>query len=227
MNPMHCSARIPAVALMFCAALCWPLSATAQAAAASLPAGIHQASVVEGITEYRLPNGMQVLLVPDDTKATTTVNVTYRVGSRHEHYGETGMAHLLEHMVFKGTPTTKNVFAEFTKRGLRANGTTSLDRTNYYASFAANDDNLQWYLSWQADIMVNSFIARSDLDTEMTVVRNEFESGENSPGRSLLQKMFATMYQWHNYGKSGQGCFRRFQIHCAPPSFQCRGHCAR
>ncbi len=170
-----------------------------------LPAGITQVTAVEGITEYRLANGLQVLLVPDDSKPTTTVNVTYRVGSRHENYGETGMAHLLEHMVFKGTPTTRNVWADFTKRGLRANGSTSLDRTNYFASFAANDDNLQWYLSWQADIMVNSFIAKSDLDTEMTVVRNEFESGENNPGRSLLQKIFATMYQWHNYGKSTIG----------------------
>lgn len=169
------------------------------------PSGITLSTSVEGITEYRLPNGLQVLLVPDDSKPTTTVNVTYRVGSRHENYGETGMAHLLEHMVFKGTPTTKNVWAEFTKRGLRANGTTSNDRTNYFASFSANEDNLRWYLSWQADIMVNSFIARSDLDTEMTVVRNEFEMGENNPGRVLLQRIFASMYQWHNYGKSTLG----------------------
>ena len=172
---------------------------------AALPAGMALVTTVEGITEYRLVNGLQLLLVPDDSKPTTTVNVTYRVGSRHENYGETGMAHLLEHMVFKGTPTTKNVWAEFTKRGLRANGSTGTDRTNYFASFAANDDNLRWYLGWQADIMVNSFIARSDLDTEMTVVRNEFESGENNPGRVLFQKSLAVMYDWHNYGKSTIG----------------------
>ncbi len=192
-------------------ALSLALMAALQAGAAlaqttpALPAGISRVTSVEGITEYRLANGLQLLLVPDDSKPTTTVNVTYRVGSRHENYGETGMAHLLEHMVFKGTPTTRNVWAEFTKRGLRANGTTSFDRTNYFASFAANDDNLQWYLSWQADIMLNSFIARADLDTEMTVVRNEFESGENNPSRVLLQKLFAAMYQWHNYGKSTIG----------------------
>lgn len=160
---------------------------------------------VEGITEYRLANGLQVLLVPDDSKPTTTVNLTYRVGSRHENYGETGMAHLLEHLLFKGTPTTRNVWAEFTKRGLRANGSTWLDRTNYFASFAANEDNLRWYLSWQADAMVNSFIARKDLDSEMTVVRNEMEMGENSPTRMLFEKTLATMYQWHNYGKSTIG----------------------
>jgi zinc protease len=172
---------------------------------AALPAGVVQVTSVEGITEYRLANGLQVLLVPDPSKPTTTVNVTYRVGSRHENYGETGMAHLLEHLVFKGTPTTKNVWAEFTKRGLRANGSTWVDRTNYYASFAANDENLRWYLSWQADIMVNSFIAKADLDTEMTVVRNEFESGENSPGRVLFEKLLSGMYHWHNYGKSTIG----------------------
>jgi zinc protease len=177
----------------------------AAAVAQPLPAGLTQVTSVEGITEYRLANGLQLLLVPDDSKPTTTVNVTYRVGSRMENYGETGMAHLLEHLLFKGTPTTANVWAEFTKRGLRANGTTSFDRTNYFASFSANEDNLRWYLGWQADAMVNSFIARKDLDTEMTVVRNEFENGENNPSRVLMQKTLATMYQWHNYGKSTIG----------------------
>mgnify|MGYP002147105881 CR=1 FL=1 len=116
---------------------------------------------MEGITEYRLPNGLQVLLIPDDTKPTTTVNVTYRVGSRHEGYGETGMAHLLEHLIFKGSPRHPQVWAEFNKRGLSANGTTWYDRTNYFASFAANDDNLKWYLNWQADAMVKQLLGRS------------------------------------------------------------------
>ena len=171
------------------------------AAAATAPAAPLAATrSVEGIVEYRLPNGLQVLLAPDDSKPTTTVNLTYRVGSRHENYGETGMAHLLEHLIFKGTPKNPNAWAEFTKRGLRANGSTWLDRTNYFASFNANDDNLRWYLSWHADAMVNSFIAKRDLDTEMTVVRNEMEMGENSPSRILVEKTLATMYAWHNYG---------------------------
>lgn len=186
-------------------ALCSLFASAQTQSAAALPPGVAAVTSVEGISEYRLANGLQVLLVPDDSKPTTTVNVTYRVGSRHENYGETGMAHLLEHLLFKGTPTHPTVWAEFTKRGLRANGTTSFDRTNYFASFSANDDNLRWYLAWQADAMVNSFIAKKDLDTEMTVVRNEFERGENNPGRVLLQKTLATMYHWHNYGKSTIG----------------------
>ncbi len=160
---------------------------------------------VEGIRELRLANGLQVLLAPDDSKPTTTVNLTYRVGSRHESYGETGMAHLLEHLLFKGSPRHPTVWAEFTKRGLNANGTTWLDRTNYFASFSANDANLAWYLDWLADSMTQSFIARKDLDSEMTVVRNEMEMGENDPGRVLFEKTLASMYQWHNYGNSTIG----------------------
>lgn len=110
-----------------------------------LPSAVRQVTTVEGITEYRLANGLQILLIPDPSKPSTTVNLTYKVGSRHESYGETGMAHLLEHLIFKGTPQHPNVWGEFTKRGLRANGTTWVDRTNYFASFSANDENLRWY----------------------------------------------------------------------------------
>jgi zinc protease len=171
------------------------------ASAQSLPSGMARGESVEGITEYRLANGLQVLLVPDDSKPTTTVNMTYRVGSRMESYGETGMAHLLEHLLFKGSKKHPLVWAEFNKRGLAANGSTGFDRTNYFASFAANEDNLRWYLGWQADAMVNSFIAKKDLDSEMTVVRNEMEMGENDPGRTMWQHALAVMYSWHNYGK--------------------------
>ncbi len=171
------------------------------AQAQPLPAGVRAVGSVEGIDEYRLANGLQLLLVADDSKPTTTVNLTYHVGSRHENYGETGMAHLLEHLIFKGTPTHRNVWAEFEKRGLAANGSTSFDRTNYTASFSADAANLDWYIGWLADSMVHSFIARRDLDTEMTVVRNEMEMGENNPQRMLYQRTLALMYDWHNYGK--------------------------
>jgi len=180
-------------------------AAPAPATVAALPAGVQKLTSVEGINEYRLNNGLRILLAPDQSKPTTTVNMTYLVGSRQENYGETGMAHLLEHMLFKGTPTMRNALAEFSRRGLQANGSTWTDRTNYFASFAANEANLDWYLGWQADAMVNSLIARKDLDSEMTVVRNEMESGENNPFRVLMSKMMATAYQWHNYGKTTIG----------------------
>ena len=100
-----------------------------------MPAGITRVTSVEGITEYRMPNGLKVLLFPDQTKQTITVNMTYLVGSRHENYGETGMAHLLEHMVFKGTPKHANIPAELTSHGARPNGSTWYDRTNYFETF--------------------------------------------------------------------------------------------
>ena len=167
--------------------------------------GLRAVREVEGISEYRLANGLQLLLVADDSKPTTTVNLTVRVGSRHENYGETGMAHLLEHLLFKGSPRHPKVWAEFTQRGLAANGTTWYDRTNYTASFAANSDNLNWYVGWLADALVNSFIARRDLDSEMTVVRNEMEMGENNPAGVLFERLASVMYQWHNYGKTTIG----------------------
>jgi zinc protease len=173
------------------------------AQALTLPPGVQKVTEVEGISEYRIDsNGFRFLLAPDSAKPSVTVNMTYLVGSRHENYGQTGMAHLLEHMIFKGTPTTRNALAEFSKRGLRANGTTSEDRTNYFATFAANTETLDWYIRWQADAMINSIIAREDLDSEMTVVRNEMERGENSPFRMLYQKTHASAFEWHNYGKS-------------------------
>ncbi|WP_223851592.1 M16 family metallopeptidase [Cupriavidus pauculus] len=162
---------------------------------------------VEGITEYRLANGLRILLAPDAAQPTTTVNVTYLVGSRHENYGETGMAHLLEHLLFKGTPSLpgRTIPTEFARRGMTSNGTTAQDRTNYFETFAYSEDNLDWALRMEADRMVNSVIARADLDSEMTVVRNEMEIGENNPMRMLMQQMSAAAYRWHNYGKAPIG----------------------
>ena len=173
---------------------------------AKMPEGITKVTSVEGVTEYRLEsNGLKILLFPDQTKQNITVNITYLVGSRHENYGETGMAHLLEHLVFKGTPGHPNIPAELTSHGARPNGTTWTDRTNYFETFAANDENLDWALDLEADRMVNSYIAKKDLDSEFSVVRNELESGENSPFRVTFQKMLSVAYDWHNYGKSTIG----------------------
>jgi zinc protease len=175
------------------------------ASALTLPKGVAQGPSVEGITEYGLPNGLKVLLFPDASKPTVTVNVTYLVGSRHENYGETGMAHLLEHLMFKGSPNNRAITQQFAERGMQFNGTTSFDRTNYYEVFQANPSNLRWALQMEADRMVHAFIAKKDLDTEMTVVRNEYESGENSPSAVLLKRMQSIAYDWHSYGRSTIG----------------------
>ncbi len=191
-----------AVFLILCISM-WNFSTMAQI---KLPKGMQEMHSVEGITEYQMDNGLKVLLFPDASKPTITVNITYLVGSRNEGYGETGMAHLLEHMVFKGTPNHKNIPGELTEHGARPNGTTWYDRTNYFETFSATDENLDWALDMEADRMINSFIAKKDLETEMTVVRNEFESGENNPGSILYQRVVSTAYLWHNYGNSTIGC---------------------
>ncbi len=115
------------------------------------------------------------------------------------------MAHLLEHMVFKGTPTHPDIPGAMKERGAQFNGSTWLDRTNYYETLPAGDDNLEFAIRLEADRMVNSPIKAEDLATEFSVVRNEFESGENSPARVLSQRMMAVAYEWHNYGKSTIG----------------------
>ena len=160
---------------------------------------------VEGIAEYRLDNGLTVLLMPDASRPTTTVNVTYFVGSKHESYGETGMAHLLEHLLFFGTENHSDIKREISERGGFANGTTWWERTNYFQTLPAEDENLEWALRMEADRMVNSLVRQEDLDSEMTVVRNEFEIGESNPFRVLLQRVMATAYEWHGYGRSTIG----------------------
>ncbi|MGH8765838.1 MAG: M16 family metallopeptidase, partial [Burkholderiales bacterium] len=157
-------------------------------------------TTIEGVTEYRLANGLRLLTVPDPGASTFIVHVTYLVGSRHEGYGEKGMAHLLEHLLFKGTPNRGDIKAELANRGARFNGTTSNDRTTYFETLSATGDNLDWALGMEADRMVHSYVRKSDLDSEMTVVRNEFEMGQNSPGAVLNERMTRLAFPFHNYG---------------------------
>jgi len=171
------------------------------------PAAVKATKVttVEGITEYSLPNGLRVLLFPDQSKPTVTVNITYLVGSRLEGYGEAGMAHLLEHMAFKGSTNHPKTAQELTDHGARFNGTTFYDRTNYYETTPSTDVNLDWALDLEADRMVNGFIAKKDLESEFSVVRNEFEMGENSPFRVTFEHLMSAAYRFHGYGRSTIG----------------------
>ncbi|PKB18070.1 pitrilysin family protein [Flavobacterium sp. 5] len=160
---------------------------------------------VEGIKEYSLPNGMKILLIPDAAQSNVIVNIVYGVGSRHEGYGESGMAHLLEHMLFKRSSKFTDIKKTIADKGAQANGTTYYDRTNYYEILPATDENLKWALDMESDRMVTSAILQSDLDSEFSVVRNEFEIGENDPSSVLNERILSTAYLWHNYGKSTIG----------------------
>jgi zinc protease len=175
--------------------LCQPLRATVPE-----KPGIQYVQTIEGVKEYRLANGLQVLLSSDASGSTVTVNVTERVGSRDESYGETGMAHLLEHLNFKGTPSHRDIVSELASHGAVANATTFYDRTNYFETFPASAPNVAWALDLESDRMVHSFLAKKDLDSEMTVVRNEFEMQENDPATVLRERVLETAYLWHNYG---------------------------
>src|SRR6476646_413447 len=171
------------------------------AACAALAAELPSPTVsIEGVTEYRLPNGLKVLTIPDPSADTITVHIVYLVGSRHEGYGEKGMAHLLEHLLFKGSSKFPDIKGELTRRGARWNGTTSNDRTTYFETLTATPENLEWAIAMEADSMVSSRVSKADLDSEMTVVRNEFELGENNAGGVLFQRMQQLAFPWHNYG---------------------------
>ena len=190
--------------LLFTLIASLPVAAESESDRASDEEPMHITDV-EGISEYRLANGVRVLLFPDPSKEVVTVNMTVFVGSRHEGYGEAGMAHLLEHMLFKGTPRHPDVPKVLQDRGANFNGTTWMDRTNYYETLPASEENLEFALRLEADRLVNSTIKGEDLESEMTVVRNEFERGENSPIRVLMQRIQSAAYEWHNYGQSTIG----------------------
>ncbi len=196
--------------LILGASVLWtaPMTATAEADDAptgSPPATATKVATVEGITEYRLDNGLRFLLFPDRSQQQITVNITYLVGSRHEGYGETGMAHLLEHFLYKGTSNHPELNRELNERGASFNANTWFDRTYYFETFPANEDNLAWALDVEADRMVNANITAEDLESEMTVVRNEMELNENSSSKILEERVLSTAYLWHNYGNTTGG----------------------
>src|SRR5580658_7865420 len=152
-----------------------------------------------GRRDFRLDsNGLQVLLMPDHSAPVVTFNVTYRVGSRNEVTGSTGSTHLLEHLMFKGSeryndPAGNSVKQYLERVGGEYNATTSLDRTNYYATVGR--DALEGYVAIEADRMRNLWLHESDRQSEMTVVRNEFERGKNDPRNLLHEEITAAAYE--------------------------------
>ncbi|WP_194765823.1 M16 family metallopeptidase [Tamlana sp. I1] len=158
---------------------------------------------LQGIEEYLYkPNNMNILLVQDNSAPVVTVQIVYRVGSKHEVTGNTGSTHLLEHLNFKGTPTFNKRNGNSISKvllgiGAKMNATTWKDRTNYYETIPS--DQLELALHIESDRMRNSLLLKEDKDSEMTVVRNEFERGENSPNRLLDKEIWATAYMAHPY----------------------------
>lgn len=171
--------------------------------------GFTYVKTVGEISEYVLEsNGLQVLLYPEHSAPVLTFMVTYRVGSRNEVTGTTGATHLLEHLMFKGTPNYNrekgNSVDQLLERvGAVYNATTWLDRTNYYANLGS--EHLEAYIAIEADRMRNLWLRDSDRQPEMTVVRNEFEIGENDPAQALDKEISAAAYVAHPYHHSTIG----------------------
>ncbi|MET0261455.1 MAG: pitrilysin family protein [Rariglobus sp.] len=171
--------------------------------------GFTHVRTLGGISEYTLDaNGLQVLVLPEHSAPVATFMVTYRVGSRNEVTGTTGATHLLEHLMFKGTPNFNrekgnSVDQLLEKVGAVYNATTWLDRTNYFANLGK--DHLEAYIAIESDRMRNLWLRDSDRKPEMTVVRNEFEIGENNPIQALDKEISAAAYVAHPYHHSTIG----------------------
>ncbi len=167
-----------------------------------LPEGVSFVTESGGTREYRLANGMKVLLVENRVAPVTTVLVVYKVGSRNEAVGYTGSTHLLEHMMFKGTPTfnkanNTQIAATLQKIGASFNATTWYDRTMYFETVPS--DQIELAIKLEADRMRNSLIADADRQSEMTVVRNELERGQNEPLNVLDEAVYALAFREHPY----------------------------
>ena len=165
-------------------------------------AGLTFVAESAGVREYRLANGLKVLLVENRVAPVVTFLVLYKVGSRNEAVGHTGATHLLEHMMFKGTPAFNKergtqVAATLQRIGADFNATTWYDRTNYFETVPS--DQLELAVQLEADRMRNSFIADADRQSEMTVVRNELERGQNEPVMVLDEAVYATAFREHPY----------------------------
>lgn len=174
----------------------------------ALPIGVTRTLCFDGVTEYRLDNGLRFLLIPDASWPSITVNITYFVGSRDEGWAETGTAHLLEHLLFRGSLRHTDINLEMTEHGADANADTWYDRTSYYETFTADDNTLAWALSMEADRMNNALIAEPDVQTEVSVVLNEIDEAANDPIEALSELTLACAYHLHPYGRAILGARR-------------------
>ncbi|MDI4635355.1 insulinase family protein [Pelomonas sp. V22] len=191
-QPLH---RLLAAACLLLAA------AHAATHAAALPEGLTEQRQLGGIREYRLANGLQVLLMPQPAQSQTQVTVIYKVGSRHEGKGEAGMAHLLEHVTFRGTSSVADLGDEFRRLSARYNGTTSLDRTNYFSSFAPNPATLAQILRLEATRMQQSRLEAVDFEKEKPIVLNEMGLRGTAVNSLLYHGLMAGAFRQHPYGR--------------------------
>lgn len=171
--------------------------------------GVAKSSVVQvsagGMSAYTLANGFKIILIPFPTASNVRVELLVKTGSKLEGYGETGMAHLLEHMLFKGAGSRKNIKEDLTALGASWNGTTNADRTNYFETLSSDPEKLDEVIRLEADRFIHAKFTKADLDSEMTVVRNELENSERNPSRLVMDALARNTFIWHGYSRSTIG----------------------
>jgi zinc protease len=158
-----------------------------------------------GISSYRLENGFKVILIPFPNASNTRIELLVKAGSKIEGYGQTGMAHLLEHMLFKGAGKRKSIKDDLTGLGATYNGTTTTDRTNFFEVVDADDRKIEELIRLEADRFIRPTFTAGDLSSEMTVVRNELENSEHQPFRLVTDALNRNLFAWHGYGRSTIG----------------------
>jgi len=171
----------------------------------TLPHHVRADAEAGGISSYKLPNGFKIILIPYPSAHNTRVELLVRSGSKLEGYGETGMAHLLEHMLFKGAGSRKNIKEDLTKLGAIYNGTTNQDRTNYFETVDADPKKVDELIRLEADRFIRARFTAIDLASEMTVVRNELENSEKEPSQLVLSALARHGFNWHGYSRSTIG----------------------
>ena len=158
-----------------------------------------------GLSSYTLKNGFKIILIPFPSASNTRVELLVKSGSKMEGYGETGVAHLLEHMLFKGVGSRKNVKDDLTAMGANWNGTTTADRTNYFETISSDPQKIDEVIRLEADRFLRARFTKADLVSEMTVVRNELENSERSPARLVMDGLARHGFIWHGYARSTIG----------------------
>ena len=186
------------------------LVAAAFAVRAEEPAPVRSAQIL-GIEEVRMPNGLRVVLYPDSTAPKVTVNLTVLVGSVHEGAGEAGMAHVFEHVLFHAVEGFPDIAETLKELGAEYNGSTSFDRTNFYETVSASDENLETAIRLEAGRLGSARLDAGDLEREGKIVESEFEMGASNPQRVVVMGMFGAMFDFHAYSREPIGTIEDFK----------------
>ena len=167
-----------------------------------------------GFSSYVLPNGFKIILVAFPAAANARIELLVKTGSKLEGYGETGMAHLLEHMLFKSAGNRIDIKSDLTNIGATWNGTTNADSTNFFETVSAEPEKIDEAIRIEADRFIRASFTKEHLHSEMSVVRNELERNDSDFNSLLMRTLERQSFSWHGYSRSTLGA--RSDIEGAP-----------